>query len=289
MAVYVTSDAHGHVRALDAALNAASIGVDDELFVLGDMVDRGPDPVGVPSLVRALPNARVLRGNHEELMLMAIARSGAPRDGSFDVSHLDVDGFVDWSGWMQNGGGVTATQLEDLAPQDFASLAAWVADLPLYAVTVAGGRTYALVHAGINPEVTAAWRADNPDADVSDPEVLEQLLEAQDPEDLLWVREGFWGAPTGLVDAGGKGPIVIAGHTPSPYLEQWIDAPDVEGIVCDDGLGKVVPMGACAATGGVPDRFDIDCAAAGGAGMGRVGVMRLDDHKIWYAEIEEGE
>lgn len=289
MAVYVTSDAHGHVRALDAALSAASIGVDDELFVLGDMVDRGPDPVGVLSLVRALPNARVIRGNHEELMLTALARTGAPRHGSFDLSHLDVEAFVDWSGWMQNGGDATANQLEELAPEDYASLLTWVADLPLYAVTVAGGRTYALVHAGINPKASARWLAAHEGADVSDPEVLEQLLKAQDPDDLLWVREEFWGAPTGLVNEHGEGPIVIAGHTPSPYLEQWIEGPDAEDEVCDEGLGKVVPMGACEKTGGVPDRYDIDCAAAGGTGMGRVGVMRLDDHKIWYAEIEEGE
>ena len=46
MATYVTSDAHGHVRALDRALELAAPGSEDTVFVLGDMVDRGPDPVG---------------------------------------------------------------------------------------------------------------------------------------------------------------------------------------------------------------------------------------------------
>lgn len=64
MATYVTSDAHGHVRALDRALELAGPGSGDVVYVLGDMVDRGPDPVGVLRLVRSLPNARVLMGNH---------------------------------------------------------------------------------------------------------------------------------------------------------------------------------------------------------------------------------
>lgn len=44
MAVYVTSDAHGHVRALDEVLERVSLGAGDELYVLGDLIDRGPDP-----------------------------------------------------------------------------------------------------------------------------------------------------------------------------------------------------------------------------------------------------
>ena len=52
MAIYVTSDAHGHVRALDEALSKISLASDDTLYVLGDMIDRGPDPVGVIKLVR---------------------------------------------------------------------------------------------------------------------------------------------------------------------------------------------------------------------------------------------
>ena len=63
MAIYVTSDAHGHVCALDEALSKISLTSDDTLYVLGDMIDRGPDPVGVINLVRSLPNARVLKGN----------------------------------------------------------------------------------------------------------------------------------------------------------------------------------------------------------------------------------
>ena len=39
----------------------------------------------------------------------------------------------------------------------------------------------------------------------------------------------------------------------------------------------------------VIDRIDIDASAAGGAPHGQVAVMRLEDHRVWYAPVEEGE
>ena len=98
MAIYVTSDAHGHVRALDEALSKISLASDDTLYVLGDMIDRGPDPVGVIKLVRSLPNARVLKGNHEQIMLDAI----------IGQDPLDAET------WDINGGWTTRQQLNDM-------------------------------------------------------------------------------------------------------------------------------------------------------------------------------
>ena len=42
MAIYVTSDAHGHVRALDEALSKISLTSDDTLYVLGDTLFSSP-------------------------------------------------------------------------------------------------------------------------------------------------------------------------------------------------------------------------------------------------------
>lgn len=288
MAVYVTSDAHGHVRALDEVLEQVSLGENDELYVLGDLIDRGPDPMGVVSLVCSLPQAHVLLGNHEDLMMLAIGRTGAPRDGAFDTSGLDVEAFTDWMNWMQNGGATTAGQLERLSCEEFAGYLDWVRELPLYATATAGGRIFALSHAGISAGVALEWLGAHAGANLEDPEVLTEMLAAQQRDDLLWIRAEFWGCPTTLVGADSRGPVVVAGHTPSPLLSVY--AAD-EGVACmnEDGKGMVVELGACPATGFVADRIDVDCAAASGAGVGRVGVLRLDDLKTWYAGIREGE
>ena len=39
---------------------------EDRLYILGDMIDRGPDPGGVMDLAAAHPNITALRGNHED-------------------------------------------------------------------------------------------------------------------------------------------------------------------------------------------------------------------------------
>lgn len=293
MATYVTSDAHGHLRALDQALAAASPSEDDVIYVLGDMIDRGPEPVGVLELVRSLKNARAIMGNHERLMLDALHAVGEPVDGAYDLSGIDADGFLDWTCWMQNGGATTSEALAALDADARFELLDWVRTLPLYDCACAQGRLWALSHAGIDPARCRAWlRERGTDGVPLDPaslgrdQVLE-LLADQGDEQLLWVRDAFWAEPTGLVDRTGAGVVVVAGHTPSPCLPTYSGDPSI-ACATGQGLGRVAFVGACDATGGVADKVDVDCAAAGGAGMGQVGVLRLDDLACFYAPVEEG-
>ena len=278
MAWYVTSDAHGHLRPLDRVLARISPGVDDTVVVLGDMVDRGPDPLGVIKLVRSLPNARVLMGNHERMMLDALLSEG----------DLELDT------WAMNGGYTTAAGLDALGKEACSELVDWVVNLPLFMVAETAERPYILVHAGIDALAARGYLATagvacadgKGAADASVPQLLD-MLACQDPMDLLWIRGQFWGEPTGLVGADGRGPVVIAGHTPSVALSIYAGQ---EGVgATPEGKGMITPLGACPETGGVADRIDIDCAAAGGSRTGRIGVMRLDDGATWYEAIEQDE
>jgi hypothetical protein len=79
---YLVSDVHGHLADLRELLVQAGLvdgddqwaGGDADLWVLGDLVDRGPDGIGVIRLVRSLQDqapdqVHVLLGNHEALMV----------------------------------------------------------------------------------------------------------------------------------------------------------------------------------------------------------------------------
>jgi hypothetical protein len=78
---YAISDVHGHLADLRVVLAEAGLvaedrwtGGDAQLWVLGDLVDRGPEGIGVIRLLRALQEqapgqVHVLMGNHESLML----------------------------------------------------------------------------------------------------------------------------------------------------------------------------------------------------------------------------
>ena len=287
MATYVTSDAHGHLRAFSRALELAHPGSHDTLYVIGDMIDRGPAPVGVIKYVRQLPNVHVLMGNHERMMLDTLAK----------------DDFLTTLTWEMNGGGRTSAGLDKLPRHEFVEIVDWIESLPLFDIVTVDDlrpsacpgakRTYVLCHAGIDALAlrgylaTAGWTGAEGYEGVPE-QLLRDAMAAQDPEDLLWIREGFWGVPTGLVGADGRGPIIIAGHTPSILLGQF--ALLMSGTGADpEGRGCMVEVGCTADTGGVADRIDIDCSAAAGWPAGRVGVMRLEDHRVWYADIADGE
>jgi hypothetical protein len=122
--VFAVSDVHGHRDDLVAALQRRGLvdaaerwsGGDDQLHVLGDLLDRGPDGVGVIRLLRRLQaeapgRVHVLLGNHEVLALMAWL---------FDDAEIAY-------AWRRNGG-LPADQA-GLSPDDVA----WLRSLPAMA------------------------------------------------------------------------------------------------------------------------------------------------------------
>lgn len=77
--LFVASDIHGYFNQWQAALRDAGWEEDNEshiLVVLGDLLDRGPQPLECLKFVNNLPSRRkiLVRGNHEDLMEEMIAR-----------------------------------------------------------------------------------------------------------------------------------------------------------------------------------------------------------------------
>jgi hypothetical protein len=113
-ALYVVSDVHGYCADLERGLDQIGFGSDDELWVLGDLLDRGPDGIGAVNLVMSLQQqapgrVHVLMGNHE---ILALGRRRFPGSRFADS-------------WVVNGGkardqaGLTEEHID------------WLADLPL--------------------------------------------------------------------------------------------------------------------------------------------------------------
>lgn len=123
----VVGDLHGCLEELRALLDHVGFRPgEDELVSVGDLVNKGPDSVGVVRLVRALGGRAVL-GNHDELVLRAVA---ARQRG-------DDEGFTD----------PVRRLAKKLDADDVAWLAALPTILPLEAHHVI------VVHAGLLPNV----------------------------------------------------------------------------------------------------------------------------------------
>ena len=101
--VLAIGDIHGCATALSALLDAVRLAAGDELVILGDAVDRGPDSRGVINqlldLSERLPVQFVL-GNHEQMLLDSI------------------DGRMPRQEWLGFGGAETLDSYKDGAGED---------------------------------------------------------------------------------------------------------------------------------------------------------------------------
>ena len=61
---YIMSDIHGMGALLEGMLAKIQFAEEDVLYILGDMIDRGPDPAKVLDLVSSHGNIIALKGNH---------------------------------------------------------------------------------------------------------------------------------------------------------------------------------------------------------------------------------
>jgi serine/threonine protein phosphatase 1 len=149
---YVITDVHGRLNELQALLSQVPDGA--RLVFLGDYVDRGSDSRGVVELVRSLPNAVRLRGNHEDMLC-------AP----------------DPHNWLANGGASTVLSYKHplTGDMDWDALEddkAWFRSLPR--VHSDAHRVY--VHAGVNPAYSLAEQ----------PESVTQWFRYPEGADIGW-------------------------------------------------------------------------------------------------------
>ena len=132
MALYLIGDVQGCNAALQRLLDKISFSASrDTLFLLGDLVNRGPDSVGVLRRLMAMgESARCLLGNHD-LHLLAAAH------GVRKPHRSDTFGDV-----LQAG--------------DREAMLCWLRQQPLALFDHLPGRDVLMVHAGVLPAWTAA-------------------------------------------------------------------------------------------------------------------------------------
>jgi serine/threonine protein phosphatase 1 len=124
----------------------------DELYILGDAIDRGEASVECLQFIMRQKNTRFFIGNHEQMMMDYIDRT-------------------ELFGWFTNGGRTTFSELNDLTGAENAGILAYLRACPYYETLEINGKRYFLSHAGL---------------DVSLP------IESQPRDALVWSREEFY-------------------------------------------------------------------------------------------------
>ncbi|EKE43995.1 serine/threonine protein phosphatase family protein [Oceaniovalibus guishaninsula JLT2003] len=230
--IYAIGDIHGQAAALDRALALIETdgGPDAPVVFLGDYTDRGPDSRGVLDRLIDGRDAgrpwRFVMGNHDRMFLRFVT-DGAQNDdriksglswmnrrlggtttlASYGLRSREGAAFLH----TNNGGRETLSSYDidgrRLGPQELviaareavpeahiqflATLDLWVADGPLL-----------FVHAGLRPGIP---------------------IERQDPDDLLWIRQGW------LEDTRDHGPLVVHGHTALDHPRHYGNRVNLDG------------------------------------------------------------
>lgn len=146
---YIISDIHGCYEEYRELLAKINFSPNDELYVLGDAMDRGPEPIKVIRDIMMRPNVTYIIGNHDYIMLKIMKKLAVEiTEENFD-SHLSGNDMLNYNLWMQDGGGVTARRFTALSREEQQDILEYLEDALVYEVLEDKGRTFILVHAGI--------------------------------------------------------------------------------------------------------------------------------------------
>ena len=209
--IYATSDLHGYpYKDFCKLLDKAKFSDDDFLFVLGDVIDRNGD--GGAEMLRELmlmPNAELLMGNHEAMLLACRFIFDEVTDDLLDS--LDADKLDVLQNWLYNGAEPTIHSLKKLYRKDkdeLLNLISYIDEAPLYETVSLPNGDFLLTHSGLG---NFAPR---------------KPLSAYEAHDFLWhrpdINEKYFADVT-----------TVFGHTPVWYYgkkdgrmlrtETWID------------------------------------------------------------------
>ena len=192
--VYAVADIHGRHDLLRQMLGLIEADRRDapsdvRVIFLGDYIDRGPESAQVIDTLLAGEREEgwiCLSGNHEALLIAAL------------------EGRSSWRRWLFNGG-VEALASYRMNVGELGRLGDRMGEAvreaipPAHIAFMGGLRThvrfgdYFFCHAGVRPGVA---------------------LEAQSPEDLIWIRDPFLGS------AENHGACIVHGHTPRAEVER---------------------------------------------------------------------
>lgn len=186
---YVISDIHGHFDKYKEMLAKINFTDRDTLYILGDVVDRGPDGIKILQDMMIRPNVIPILGNHEYMAMLSL--SWMMKEVTEDtLEAFDIEKMQSLSEWMLVGGKETIAEFQRLSMEDREDILEYLTEFSLYEVVHAGGDTFILVHAGLDQ-----FRSDK---DLYDYDLSELIFQKPD-----YSREYF------------QDKYLVTGHTPT--------------------------------------------------------------------------
>ena len=149
--IYVMSDLHGCYEEYLKALETIEFSSEDTLYVLGDVVDRGKEPIRLLQDMMTRENVFPIIGNHDYMAMRVLRKLCVEITEENVENHLNMEDMEAYYHWMQDGGHVTLEQFKALSYEDKLDILDYMDEFALYEELEVNGREYLLVHAGLEP------------------------------------------------------------------------------------------------------------------------------------------
>ncbi len=200
--IYCVSDIHGcydrYKTLLDSLKNS------DTLYVLGDVIDRGPHGVKILQDMMVRPNVVPILGNHEVTAAMCLPwLMEEITDAS--IQRLTGGQLAGAQEWLANGGAPTLKALQGLSQEERQDILDYLREMALYEEVEVDGRSFVLTHAGLDHFA--------PDKPLEEYELEDFLFDRPAPERVYWPDK-----------------TLIFGHIPTRALWKAVGAPAKDDI-----------------------------------------------------------
>lgn len=205
MSTYVMSDLHGCYDSFMQMLKEINFNDEDKLYILGDIFDRGKNPILIFDYILNHKNIELIMGNHEKMFLewWEGERPEYPMLYGYntikEIQEMQIK--------------VQFNYCEELYKQ--------IKKLPLYKIIEVNEQKYILTHARI------VVSDDCKDKDI------DEFINLQEENTLLWNGDTS-------NEKQYKDYINIVGHTPTPLIRE-----DKQSLICNKGCVIYIDCGAC--------------------------------------------
>lgn len=197
MATYIISDVHGCYKEFKLLLERIDFSESDELYILGDVIDRGDEPISIIKDIMKRENVFFIKGNHELMMLDAFDSFLGIEITEKSIDDLSDDKLYPYFAWLENGGDTTMKQFHELSREERADVLEYIRDAYDYDAIEVDGNLYILVHAGL-------------DNFSPDKELDEYTI-----EDIVWARTDY-----DMRYYPSERIFLVTGHTPTPLFRR---------------------------------------------------------------------
>lgn len=193
--IYAMSDIHGKYDKYIAMLEQINFSDEDTLYILGDIVDRGEEPIKVLQDMMQRPNVYPIMGNHDYMALQVLRKLAVEITEDNYASQLDMSVMQQMLDWLHEGGSPTMEQFQALCPEERAEILDYMEEFSLYEAIDVGERTFILVHAGLGEF--------RPDKKLSEYTPNELTMMRSDPDMKYFDDDSIY---------------IVSGHTPTVYF-----------------------------------------------------------------------